>query len=389
MRITIVMGFFLPMPPAAGGATEKSWDGLAREFVVRGHEVTVISRTWENWPKREIVGGVWHLRIPGYAHTARLPRNLWLDFKWSLRAWFSLPAADVTIVNCIALPIWLGRLNRRAGRVVLMPGRVPKGQFRMYGGIDRILAVSSPVRKALLAENPAFAPVTKTFGCPIDWSLLAQPRLRSADAPVVIGFIGRIHTEKGLDLLISALEVLARRTDLPSWRVLLCGPVDIARGGSGAAYAASLETRLGKAITPDRFTLMPPVFNSAELAAVYQKIDVFCYPSLAAKGETFGVAVAEAMAAGAVPVVSALDCFADFVRDGANGWVFNHTHAEAPAKLAEILAELVANSKLREQLARAAQRDVRTYDFPEFAGRLLEDFSTLNCPAGSRLIDDQ
>ena len=32
MKITIVMGFFLPMPPAAGGATEKSWHSLAEEF---------------------------------------------------------------------------------------------------------------------------------------------------------------------------------------------------------------------------------------------------------------------------------------------------------------------------------------------------------------------
>ena len=46
MKLTIVMGFFLPVPPVQGGATEKSWDRLATLLAERGHEVTVISRRW-------------------------------------------------------------------------------------------------------------------------------------------------------------------------------------------------------------------------------------------------------------------------------------------------------------------------------------------------------
>jgi hypothetical protein len=42
MNITIAMGFFLPVPPAAGGATEKSWHRLALEFARKGHAVTMV-----------------------------------------------------------------------------------------------------------------------------------------------------------------------------------------------------------------------------------------------------------------------------------------------------------------------------------------------------------
>jgi len=103
MRINIVMGFFLPMPPAAGGATEKSWHRLSVEFARRGHEVTVVSRTWPGWPDRETIDGVRHVRVPGHDHSSRLSRNLQLDFFWSLRAGRALPPAEVTIVNCVAL----------------------------------------------------------------------------------------------------------------------------------------------------------------------------------------------------------------------------------------------------------------------------------------------
>jgi glycosyltransferase involved in cell wall biosynthesis len=377
VKITIVMGFFLPVPPAAGGATEKSWHQLALEFARLGHEVTVITRAWRDWPNREIRDGVRYLRLRGYDHTASLPRNLWLDFRWSVRVWRHLPAADITIVNCIALPVLLGWNRRRAGKVVVMTGRMPKGQYRLYRRVDRVLAVSTPVRAAVLAEKPRFGPLIRITGYPIYWQVLARGRSPSAGGPVTLGFVGRIHREKGLDLLVAALADLAQRTGLPPWRVLLCGPQDIERGGSGPAYAADLQHTLAEVLPAGTFELRPPVFAAGELAAIYRSLDIFCYPSLAARGETFGVAVAEAMAAGAVPVVSQLDCFSDFVRAGENGEVFDQTAPDAPRRLAGLLAGLLADEARRRRLAAAAREETERYDFPVFAERLLADFSTL------------
>lgn len=377
MKITIVLGFFLPVPPLAGGASEKSWHGLAREFAAQGHDVTVISREWPGLPATENEGRVRHLRLRGYAHTANLVRNLWRDFLWSLRVSRALPPADIVIVNCIALPLWLGWRRRDRGRLVVMPGRVPKGQYRFYRRVDRVLAVSSPVETAVLAENPRLRSVTKIFGYPIDWASFSGRTERPAADPVVIGFVGRLNREKGLPLLAAAVAQLAQRTDLPPWRVLLCGPSDVARGGSGDAFVNELRATFAAALPPDRYAFLPPEFDPAKLAAVYRQIDVFCYPSLAERGETFGVAVVEAMAAGAVPVVSRLACFTDFVRDGVNGRVFDHHAADAATRLAHALGELVADSAHRQQMATQARADARAYDFPTFASRLLADFSTL------------
>ena len=108
MRITIVSGFFLPVPPVSGGSTEKSWHNLAREFAARGHAVTMISRRWRDFPHQETRDGVRHQRLPGWDHQRSLGRNLLLDFLWSWRVFFALPDADIVVVNAVALPIWLG-----------------------------------------------------------------------------------------------------------------------------------------------------------------------------------------------------------------------------------------------------------------------------------------
>ena len=381
MHITIVSGFFLPVPPVSGGATEKSWYQLARIFAAQGHAVTFISRRWPGWADEETADGIRHLRLPGADHHRSLARNLLADFLWSWRVFFALPAADIVVVNTVALPVWLGWLKPRAGRVVLMTGRMPKGQYRHYHRIARVLAASSFVRDRVLRENPGLAPVTQVHGYPIDWQLLQSITAPAPPDEVTIGFVGRLHAEKGLLLLADAVGLVAQTAGLPPWRLLLCGPSDPARGGSGPAFLANLRRKITAAVPEDRFTLLEPRFDPPALAAVYQRIGIFCDPSLAEQGETFGVAVAEAMAAGAVPVVSRLGCFTDFVHDGQNGLVFDHAAPDAATQLATTLVRLLRDPDLRRDLGQRARQDARAYDYPVYAATLLADFGQLTAPA--------
>ncbi len=317
-----------------------------------------------------------HVRLRGCAHTPRLWRNLLHDFFWSWRVFRALPPADIVIVNCVALPVWLGRLRPAAGRVVLLAGRMPKGQFRCYRRIARVLAPSTTVREKIAAENPRLTPAVRITGYPISWNELERTAA-APKTPLTISYVGRLHREKGLDLLLAALRLLALEENLPAWRVILCGPADVAQGGSGPDYAAGLAHQAAEFLPPDRLTLLPPVFDDNALKQIYHDTDIFCYPSLAIQGETFGVAIAEAMAAGAVPVVSRLDCFTDFVADGENGLVFDHTVPDAAERLAAAIKKLLMDPVLRTRLATAARRRTEPYGFPRFARALLADFETL------------
>jgi glycosyltransferase involved in cell wall biosynthesis len=189
--------------------------------------------------------------------------------------------------------------------------------------------------------------------------------------------VGRIHEEKGLRLLAAAARIVAAIPGLPPWRLLFCGPEDIARGGSGSAFRAELEKELRSFLPAEAVVFLAPQFDDDALARVYQSIDLFCYPSQAEQGETFGVAVTEAMAAGAAPVVSALACFTDFIHDGSNGLVFDHRAADAPARLAAALVRLLQDASLRRTLVAAAATTAERYDYGSYADWLLVDFAQL------------
>jgi glycosyltransferase involved in cell wall biosynthesis len=247
-------------------------------------------------------------------------------------------------------------------------GRSPKGQLRLYRGATRLFATSTEVANRVTAESPALGERTRVIWNPIDyWNLHAAAAQRGD--PITIGFIGRIHPEKGLELLLRAASRLAGRTDLPAWRLEITGPAGIREGGGGESWRDGLIARFGPALG-SRLVFHPAEFDAAKLARRYGQIDIFCYPSLAEKGETFGVAAAEAMAAGAVPVASALACFKDLIQDGENGLIFNHLAADADVQLEHALARLLADSDLRHAMAARAQSQVRRFDYAEVSAAI-------------------
>jgi glycosyltransferase involved in cell wall biosynthesis len=60
------------------------------------------------------------------------------------------------------------------------------------------------------------------------------------------------------------------------------------------------------------------------------------------------------MACGAVPIVSDLACFRDFITPGVNGLVFNHRTADAPTQLAHQILTIAADPERRATMGEAA-----------------------------------
>ena len=240
LRITIVTGFFLPVPAVSGGATEKIWHGLAKIFVSAGHSVTFISRQWPGLPDTEIADGIVHVRVRGHDHTRFLAVNIFLDFLWGLRVLRALPAADAVVCNTITLPIWLHWAKPAAGRTCVMIGRTPKGQDRLYGGVARIYAPSSFVADQIHSKSAARRVLV--VGYPIDWPLLARSASQ-AGPTVTLGFVGRLHPEKGIDLLIGGRHRACEahrpsRVATQDRRALQCFPGWCRRRMGGAASGA-------------------------------------------------------------------------------------------------------------------------------------------------------
>ena len=371
MKITIVLGAFFPVPPIMGGAVEKIWFLLAQEFARRGHEVVVISRAMPQFSRQEILAGVKHLRIRGF----NAPRSLYwlklLDLIYSIRAMLVLPKADVIVTNTFWLPLLLR--NSKHGQIYVHATRYPKGQMRFYKRAARLQAPSHAVARAIAAEAPALAQRISVIPNPVPGAT-NTPSSPLAQREKIILYVGRVHPEKGVHLLVDAF-VKGARTVFADWKLVIVGPVEEKFGGGGEDYLVDLKQRAKDAA--DQVNFRGAIFDQAALDQEFRAARLFVYPSLAERGETFGVAPLEAMAQGAAVLVSDLDCFHDFVSDHETGFIFDHRAANPVEGLQEKIAKVIADPTLLSRVAGAGYRKSAEYSLAHVADQFLEDFNLL------------
>lgn len=375
MRITIVQGAFFPVPALRGGAVEKVWLALGREFARRGHTVTHISRLCDGLPETQELDGVRHARVPGFDQPDSTWRLKWRNLVYSRRAARVLPPADILVTNTFWFPLL--RCDASRGLLYVHVARFPKGQFRFYGRAARLQCVSEVVAAGVRAQCPALAGRVRTLPNPLpDGAWESQPTLDAARAPIVF-FAGRIHPEKGLDLLAEAWGQPEVRKILAGWKLVLAGPWKVEQGGGGEEYRAKLAAKFA----PIRETVewTGPLFgaDTAKLHELNRRARLFVYPSVAATGEALPLAPLEAMAGGATGVVSDLACFHDYWRAGENGLVFDQRAPDAGARLAAALVALAGNPARRARLAAAAWETAGHFRVEEVATRYLNDFESL------------
>ena len=374
MRITVATGPMLPVPTLRGGAVPRMWQGLAEQFALAGHEVTVFAREFSGQPERETIAGVRYLRWGGFDQSLSVRKDLLKDLAYAMRAVRRLPSADILITNDFWLPVFAAR-RRSVGRVVVNANRFPKGQFWLYQKATRIAAASTTVRDAVVAQCPALADRTRVFPNPIDTAVFKPGPPRAAGGePKMLLYVGRVHPEKGVHLLVEAFQALRSRR--PDWRLHIVGPFAEAQGGGGTGYLRRLEGLASR----HRVEFTGPVFDPVALADCYQSARLFCYPSLADLGEALPVAPLESLACGAPVVVSRIACFQDYVTEGENGWTFNHHASDPVASLAACLTDSTSDVPLAAAAARAAQ-SVQRFSYPSVAEQYLKDFTVLRTAA--------
>lgn len=371
MKITIVLGAFLPLPPVMGGAVEKVWFALGSEFVKRGHEVVMISRKIPELSREEMIDGIKHLRPDGFNTPRSLVWLKFLDLIYSIRTMSILPRADIIVTNTFWLPMLLR--DSACGKIYVHVGRYPKGQMRFYRRVARLQAPSNAVGRAIAAEAPSLSEKISVIPYPAPGSTsLAPPPI--ANRKKVILYVGRVHPEKGVHLLIEAF-VRGTRAAFADWQLMIVGPTEQRFGGGGSDYLAKLKAVA--ADSGDRVIFAGSIFDPVELERTFRDARVFVYPSLAERGESFGLAPLEAMTHGCVVLVSSLDCFHDFVRDGETGFVFDHRSKSAAESLQAKMEKVIGDEAL---LARAAERghcQSSEYSLPRVADRFIADFSSL------------
>ena len=373
MRITIIQGAFFPVPPLRGGAVEKMWFRLGQEFVAAGESLTQISRRCDGLAARETIEGVEHWRLPGFDTPRSLLLLKWLDLRYTFRVYRllrTLPRPDILIMNTFWAPILLRGKQSRAVTVVDF-ARMPKGQVRYYAHVSCLRVNSEAVRKAVVREYPEIADKVRLIPNPLPFSPPREIPWHRKER--VLLYAGRVHPEKGLHLLAPAWRELSGQ--FPGWRLEIAGPWDVERGGGGESYRRKLIRLFGN--SPVQWHGL--LGDADQLQKLYESSSLFLYPSVAEQGETFGLAPLEAMAYGSVPILSSLDCFAEFALAGENCWIFNHRGSGAEDRLCTTLEEAMqamANPAPHPR-ALAAAATAHAFDPSRVATSFLKLFQSL------------
>lgn len=191
----------------------------------------------------------------------------------------------------------------------------------LYGHIDHALYVGNNNRDYYLAVS---FPNNRLHFSPhaVDNKRFERPRggvevnkirflIDANDDDNLILFAGKFEPKKNPILLLQTFLQL----DLPNTRLLLVGN-------------GKLEDEMKRLANGHKRVHFFPFQNQSSLPDFYHASDLFCLPSLG-PGETWGLAVNEAMAAGnAILCSDKVGCAVDLVKEGVNGYVFKANSAE-------------------------------------------------------------
>jgi phosphatidylinositol alpha-mannosyltransferase len=189
---------------------------------------------------------------------------------------------------------------------------------RFYGGRYSVIANG--------VELPAGGPPTKPFG---------------SAGKLKLVFVGQAVERKGLPVLLSAFEGLRDHVDA---ELTIIG-----------ATADDVEPLL---VDPRGVTVAGLV-DDAEKQRLLAEADLLVAPSLG--GESFGMVLTEAFAAGTPVVASEIAGYRDVVDDGANGVLVPHGD---PLALAEALRDLALEPARRALLNGGAAASAAQYGWP-------------------------
>lgn len=170
----------------------------------------------------------------------------------------------------------------------------------------------------------------------------------AAGADLVVGYVGRLATEKRVDLL-------AQVATLPGVRLVLIGAGPAEDAIRRAVPAAVFLGQLG----------------GEQLARTYASLDVFVH---AGPHDTFGQTLQEAAASGLPVVAPAAGGPLDLVRDGVTGFLVRPNDAAA---LRDAVATLAADSALRAAQGAAGRNMVLGRSWPAMCDELIGHYAAV------------
>jgi glycosyltransferase involved in cell wall biosynthesis len=314
MKVLFVLTYYRPHVSGLTIYVER----LAREMARRGHSVTVLTSQYEkHLPQEEKVDGVRVVRAPVLIRVSKgviMPSFGFLATRLVREhdvISLHLPQFDAAGVAL------RGRLTDKATTLTYHCDlRLPPGLFnQLVNQVVRVMNhLAGRLADAIVAYTQDFAdhsPYLSHFSDkvrvippPVEVPSTTPEAVRSfaqqlhLNSHRVIGFVARLATEKGVEVLLKAMPRVLEA--YPQTRVLFAGQYQNVLGEE--AYARRLAPLLKQ--NEEHWDFLG-VLSSEELAALYPNCDLVVLPSLNST-ESFGLVQVEAMLCGTPSIASNL-----------------------------------------------------------------------------------
>jgi len=344
MRVVLVSPYSWTIP----GGVNVHVAALAKHLRARGHEVRVIAPA--DGPVEPGVSALGRtLPVPWNGSVARLtfgPRVA-SRIKIALRRTrpdvvhihepFS-PSASLLALRAAKMPVvatFHASIDSRIYRIAGIPLR------RLWRKLAARIAVS---KAACMSVERIFGPGVRIIPNGVETSTYAAVPDADGSGSTILYF-GRLESRKGPQVLVEAIPALRER--VPDARIVIAGDGPLRRRLEEAVPAAHRDavTFTGRFPDDDRLRLL------ADAAVV-------CLPAIG--GESFGIVLVEAMAAGRPIVASAIPGFAAVARAGLDAVLVPSGDARA---LADGVAGLLADPAKATALGRSAREAASRFDW--------------------------
>lgn len=364
MRIGIVCPYAWDAP---GGVRSHVAD-LAQTLIARGHEVSVLAPVDEAVDLPEwLVDGGKPVSVPYNGSVAKL--NFGVKATGRVRRWIRDGDFDVVHVHeplapsLSLLACWVGRgpivatWHSSSQRSRMLSASFYIAQTAMEKVTARI-AVSEDARRFLVGHVGGDA-VLIPNGVRVS-DFITDERLEVFDpARPSMVFLGRMdEPRKGLSVLVEALPTIVAR--VPNVQVVIVGPGDIDE------QRESLDPSVR-----DNVVYLGRV-SDADKACAFASADIYVAPHTG--GESFGIVLAEAMAASTAVLASDLPAFRTVLADGTAGLLFPTGDSDA---LANAAVRLLTDSSMRELLVSAGRHRVMDFDWEHVVDDVLAVYESV------------
>lgn len=362
MRVVIVSPYDLDVP----GGVQSHVDHLAGELRRRGDDVRVVAPGTRSRGERVAVGAAVKVAFNGSVAPLALSPQAARRTVEAIRSY----DPDVVHVHEPAVP-WVSLA------ATLRSGVPTVGTFHAWSDDARLYALGRPLLRRVAMRLDARVAVSDA-ACEYhanalglsqrDFAIIpnAVDVARFADAEPILGhlpptllFVGRLERRKGLEQLIRAFIIL--KAERPDVRLLIVG-----EGPERDRCQALLPARLRSDV------VFLGRVDQDDLPRFYRSADLFVSPALG--GESFGIVLIEAMAAGTPVVASDIPGYRSVVRTDLFGRL---VPPGAPRLLASTIATLLDNPSLREAMGREAGKAVRDYDWSTVTDQLRRVYASV------------